>query len=831
MTAAVQRLFRPATGLPIETVLAPLCAALEENTGAVLVAEPGAGKTTVVPLALLDASWRGEGRIVMLEPRRLAARAAAARMAHLLGEEVGETVGLRVRMETRVSRRTRIEIITEGVFTRMILDDPELSGVACVIFDEFHERSLDGDLGLALALDAKGALREDLRILPMSATLDAAAVSRLLGDVPVITCPGRTFPVETHYLGRDPRKPVADQVASAVRKALLQESGSVLAFLPGQGEIRRAVDLLEGTLPRDTDLAPLYGALDPKAQAAAIRPAPEGRRKVVLASAIAQTSLTIEGVRVVVDSGLARVPVFEPATGLTRLETVKVSRASADQRRGRAGRTQPGVCYRLWDEGQTAALAAADRPEILEADLSRLVLDLASWGVSDPALLPFPDQPPAAAWAEAVALLKELDALEGNGRLSETGKRMMRIPLAPRLAHMLISAGEHGAGRLASEIAALLSEAGLGGRSSDLRNRLAEVRRSRDPRARAALGLATRWREAAGVTPGNASDQEAGRVLALAYPDRVAQSRDGRGGFRMANGRGASLEETDALAREPFLAIAEVQGTAARGRILLAAPIDRDEINTLFAGHIVTRTEVSCDSEGRVRAREVTRLGRLVLSETSAGTPDPDAVAAALIEYVRKRGVNRLAWTKAQAALRARVTTLRKLLGSEGATDWPDVSDEALGETLDTWLSPYLAGARNAADIDADVLGAALSGLLPQHRLSELDRLLPSHFDAPSGSRLPIDYDRDEGPALPVRVQELFGLDRHPAIGGGKVPLLLELLSPAHRPIQLTRDLPGFWRGSWAAVRSEMKGRYPKHPWPEDPTTAQATARAKPRGV
>uniref|UniRef100_UPI003BA85DE5 ATP-dependent helicase HrpB n=1 Tax=Stappia sp. TaxID=1870903 RepID=UPI003BA85DE5 len=831
MTSTGPRPARLETGLPIEGVLAPLCSALEKNTGAVLVAEPGAGKTTVVPMALLEASWRGDGRILMLEPRRLAARAAAARMARLLGEEVGETVGLRVRMETRVSRRTRIEIVTEGVFTRMILDDPELSGIACVIFDEFHERSLDGDLGLALALDTQGALREDLKILPMSATLDAAAVARLLGDVPVITCPGRTFPVETHYLGRDPRKPAADQVASAVRKALSQESGSVLAFLPGQGEIRRAADLLEGTLPRDTDLAPLYGALDPRAQAAAIRPALEGRRKVVLASAIAQTSLTIEGVRVVVDSGLARVPVFEPATGLTRLETVKVSRASADQRRGRAGRTEPGVCFRLWDEGQTAALAAADRPEILEADLSRLVLDLASWGVGDPTRLPFPDQPPAAAWAEAVALLKELDALDGNSLLSETGKRMMRIPLAPRLAHMLITAGDDDAGRLASEIAALLSEAGLGGRSSDLRNRLAEVRRSRDPRARAALGLAARWREVAGVAPGNATDQEAGRVLALAYPDRVAQSRDGRGGFRMANGRGASLEESDALAREPFLAIAEVQGTAARGRILLAAPIDRGEIDTLFAGHIVTRTEVSCDNEGRVRTREVTRLGKLVLSETSAGAPDPEAVASALVEHVRKRGIDRLAWTKAQLALRARVTTLRRLLGDEVATDWPDVSDEALGETLDDWLAPYLAGVRNASDIDAEVLGAALSGLLPQHRLSELDRLLPSHFDAPSGSRLPIDYDRDEGPALPIRVQELFGLDRHPAIAGGKVPLLLELLSPAHRPIQLTRDLPGFWRGSWAAVRSEMKGRYPKHPWPEDPASAQATARAKPRGT
>ncbi|WP_417772174.1 ATP-dependent helicase HrpB [Stappia sp.] len=818
------------SGLPIDAALPDLLATLEARNAAVLVAEPGAGKTTVVPLCLLDATWRGDNRIVLLEPRRLAARAAAARMASHLGEQVGGTIGLRVRMETRVSARTRIEIVTEGVFTRMILDDPELSGIACVIFDEFHERSLEGDLGLALALDSQGALRPDLRILPMSATLDAGAVSRLLGDAPVIACPGRTFPVETRYLGRDPQAHAADQMATAIRRALGEEAGSLLAFLPGQGEIRRCAERLEDRLPADTDLAPLFGAMDGKAQSAAIRPAAPGRRKVVLATAIAQTSLTIEGVRVVIDSGLARVPVYEPGTGLTRLETVRVSRASADQRRGRAGRTEPGICYRLWDEGQTAALAAADRPEILEADLSRLVLDLASWGVTDPSALGFLDPPPQAAWQEACSLLRDLDALDGNGHLTQTGQRMMRLPLAPRLAHMLIAAGEHDAGRLASEIAALLSETGLGGRSSDLRARLADFRRARDPRSKAAAGLAARWREMADIAPGSTGDEAAGRVLALAYPDRVAQAQDGRGGFRMANGRGARLEESDALAREPFLAIAEVQGTAARGRILLAAPIARSEIEELFDAHIENGTEVSCDGEGKVRARRITRLDRLVLAETADPSPAPEAVARALVAHVRKRGVDRLAWSKAQAALRARVTTLRALLGADDAAAWPDLSDTTLCGTLEDWLEPYLAGLRNAAEIDPEVLGSALAGLLPQYRLADLDRLLPTHFDAPSGSRVPIDYDRNEGPALPVRVQELFGLDRHPAIAGGKVPLLLELLSPAHRPIQLTRDLPGFWRGSWTAVRTEMKGRYPRHPWPEDPLTAPPTARAKPRG-
>jgi ATP-dependent helicase HrpB len=824
---------RPA--LPIDAVLGDLATALEANTRAVLVAEPGAGKTTVVPLALLDAPWRKEagndGRIILLEPRRLAARAAAQRMASLLGESVGETVGLRVRLETKVSAKTRIEVVTEGVFTRMILDDPELSGVAAVLFDEFHERSLDGDLGLALALDAQAALNEDLRLLIMSATIDAERISAHLDGAPVISCAGRSFPVETVYLGRDPRKGAADQGASAVRKALSEERGSVLVFLPGQGEIRRAVDLLSGHLPADTDLAPLYGALTGAEQSAAIRPAPKGRRKVVLATSIAQTSLTIEGVRVVIDSGLSRVPVYEPATGLTRLETVRVSRAAADQRRGRAGRMEPGLCYRLWDEPQTAALAADDRPAILEADLSRLALDLAAWGVSDPAALQFLDAPPAAAWSQAVTLLTSLGALDAGGLLTNEGKRMMQLALPPRLSHMLIAAGRAGYGGLAADIAALLSEQGLGGRDSDLRGRLSAFRRAKDPRAKAARALAARWREAAGVAAGDADPSACGPVLALAFPDRVAQAQDGRGGFRMANGRAARLEETHALAREPFLVLAEVQGTAARGRILLAAPISREEIETLFGERIVTETRVACDASGAVRARRIRRYEKLVLAEDIEPSPNPEAVAAALAEHLTKKGAGALNWSKAQRALRGRVLVLRKMLGDTGADDWPDLSDETLTATMDDWLAPYLAGIAKASEIDAACLGNALASLLPQHRMAELERLTPAQFAAPSGSRVAIDYARDEGPTLAIRVQELFGLDTHPAIAGGRVPLILELLSPAHRPIQITKDLPGFWRGSWAAVKSEMKGRYPKHPWPDDPVSAQATARAKPRGM
>lgn len=813
------------TALPIDGVLPALLTALDQGPNAVLVAEPGAGKTTRVPLALLNADWRGDRKILVLEPRRLAARAAARRMASELGEKPGETVGYRVRMETRVSAKTRIEVITEGVFTRLILDDPELTGVAAILFDEFHERSLDGDLGLALALDVQAALRDDLRLLPMSATLDAAGMSRLLGDAPVIESKGRSFPVETRYLGRAPQERIEPQMVRAIRQAVAEETGSVLVFLPGQGEIRRTAEMLDGKLPANCLVAPLYGGLEAKAQDAAIRPAPQGQRKIVLSSAIAQTSLTIEGVRVVIDSGLARVPRYEPQTGLTRLETVRVSRASADQRRGRAGRTEPGVCYRLWDEAQTAALPQAESPEILEADLTGLVLDLAAWGTFDPADLTFADPPPQAAWTEAKSLLQDLHALDGTGRLTEDGKALAKLPLHPRLAHMVIEGAARGLGHTAALIALLLSEPGLGGRDPDLRARLQNLRNDKSQRAKDGRQLAERWLKQAGGAGKDYDPESAGLLLAFAYPDRVAQQRGQTGRFRLANGRGAELEPAHGLAREPFLTIADIQGKAASGRIQLCAPISMDEIEELYAADITEEDEVQLTGDGTLKARRVRRYRSVELKSRQIQSADPDAVERALITETRRRGVARLPWSNDQKRLKKRVAYARE----NGAGDLPDLTDAALTESLEAWLQPYLAGCTSLGAIDAALLGNALAALLPYDASARLDTLAPSHFTAPTGSKVPIDYGAAAGPTLSIRVQELFGLNDHPSVCDGRLPLILELLSPAQRPIQITKDLPGFWAGSWSDVKADMKGRYPKHPWPDDPTVAEATRRAKPR--
>jgi len=813
---------RPNDPLPIDEALPRLTAALTAGPMAVLVAPPGAGKTTRVPLALLDAPWRRDGKIILLEPRRLAARAAARRMAASLGEEVGETVGYRVRLDSKVSKKTRIEVVTEGVFTRTILADPELTGIAAVLFDEFHERSLDGDLGLALALDAS-ALRDDLRLLVMSATIDGAGVARLLHGAPVVESQGRAFPVETRYVERDPAQRLEDQMASTVLAALRTDSGSVLVFLPGQAEISRTAERLAGRLPADTDLAPLYGQLSPAEQDRAVQPAPAGRRKIVLATSIAETSLTIEGVRIVVDSGYRRVPAYEPATGLTRLETVRVSRAGADQRRGRAGRTEPGVCYRLWNEGQTSALAAFDTPEILESDLSGLALDLASWGVADPGRLSFLDPPPRPAWAEAVTLLKELEALTEDGRITAEGEALARLPLHPRLAHMVHRAAEEGEAMTASLLAVLVTERGLGGQSVDLAHRLSGFRSDRSKRAEEARHLAGRWASAAGAKDRSVSG-EAGRHLARAYPDRVAQQAGGRGRYRLANGRGAGLEASDPLAASPFLVVTDITGSAANGRIRAAAAIDLETIEELFAARIATETTLAWDAGSRsVRARRVRRLDALKLDDDPVAIDDPEKAAALLAEHVT---IADLPWSREQKALRARSTFLAGALGDP----WPDLSDTALSADRD-WLVPFITGRTALSAITAQDLSAALDMALPWSQRAEIDRLLPSHFAAPSGSSAPIDYEAENGPALEIRVQELFGLDRHPAVGGGKIPLLLVLLSPAHRPIQITRDLPAFWRGSWKEVAKDLKGRYPRHFWPDDPVAAQATNRAKPRGT
>ncbi|WP_426030621.1 ATP-dependent helicase HrpB [Caulobacter sp. DWP3-1-3b2] len=816
--------------LPIHEALPALKSALARREAAVLVAPPGAGKTTVVPLALADEPWVAGRKIVMLEPRRLAARAAAARMAQSLGEAVGETVGFRVRLQSKVSARTRIEVVTEGVFTRMILDDPGLDGVAAVIFDEFHERSLDADLGLALARDAQGLVREDLKILVMSATLDGARISALLGEAPIVESQGRMFPVETRYLGRDERPQASgmrfeERVTRAVERALAEEAGSVLVFLPGQGEIRRVETLLRERLRRpEVDIAPLYGALDPAEQDRAVSPTAPGRRKVVLATSIAETSLTIEGVRVVIDSGLSRVPRFDPSSGLTRLETVRVSRAAADQRRGRAGRTEPGVCYRLWDEPETRALPAFARPEILEADLSSLALNLARWGARDASALAFLDAPPAAAFNEARILLGRLQALDGQGGLTAHGRALADMPLAPRLAHMVVRAAASGQAQRGAEIAAVLSEHGLGGRDVDLRHRLENFGRDRSPRAKDARTLSERWARSAG-RPSGAVKLDDALLLAEAYPERVARARGKIGEFQLAGGRGVYLEPTDALARETWLAVGELGGGEARDRILLAAPLEEAALREAFADRLTAEDRLESSPGGKLRAKRLLRLGKLVVEERWLDKVDPALVAKALLDRVGREGLAAVPLGEAAEGLRRRTAFLRAF----DPETWPDLSDAALLARLAEWLEPLLAGRSSLAALSDGILADALRGLIPWEAQRKLDVLAPTRFTAPTGSSFAIDYGADGGPRVDVRVQELFGLTAHPTVAG--VPLVLALLSPGHKPIQITRDLPGFWKGSWREVRGEMRGRYPRHVWPEDPAAAAPTTRAKPRGT
>jgi ATP-dependent helicase HrpB len=821
--------------LPIDEVLDDLRAALAARSCAVLVAPPGAGKTTRVPLALLDAPWLEGRKILVLEPRRIAARGAAERMAKTLGDRVGGTIGLRARMVSKSGPATRVEVVTEGVFTRMILDDPALEGIGAVLFDEFHERSLDADLGLALALDAQKALRADLRLVVMSATLDGARVASLLGDAPVIESAGRAFPVETRHLSRDPSRRIEDQVTDAIGRALRAEAGSLLVFLPGQGEIKRVAERLADSLADPAIIvAPLYGAMEPSAQDRAVEPAPPGARKIVLATSIAETSLTIEGVRVVIDCGLQRVPRYEPDAGVTRLETVRVSRASADQRRGRAGRTEPGVCYRIWDEPQTASLKPFTDPEIRSADLSGLLLDLAEWGVTDPNSLSWLDPPAAAAVAAAREELQAIGALDAGGRITPAGRRVRALPLPPRLARMVIAAGS----LRAAEIAAVLVERGLGGNDPDLDHRLGQFRRDRSRRSDDMRRLAAGWARAATVRENgvrehdaraDGGDEPVAAVLALAYPDRIAKARGAAGQFLLANGRGAFVDPGDGLAQAAYLVVADMQGTAASTRILLAARASESDVLAMAGDRIVERDEVSFDAEaGAVRGRRVRRLDAIVLSsEARAVKPSPET--AALLARGAAAVLDRLPWSKAQLQLRHRIQFLKAAEGEAGA--WPDMSDQALAETAVTWLAPFLTGLTKLSEIDAGRLDQALDALIPWNLKRSLETEAPTHFEAPTGNRHPIDYDGPGAPALSIRVQELYGMTQHPAIARGRLPLTLNLLSPAHRPIQITRDLPGFWAGSWSAVKSDMKGRYPRHLWPDDPAQAAPTARAKPRGT
>ena len=815
--------------------------ALHATSGGVLQAAPGAGKTTRVPLALLDEPWLGHSRIVMLEPRRLAARSAARWMAISLGEDVGETIGYRVRLDTRVGRNTRVEVVTEGVLTRMVQDDPTLDGIGLLIFDEFHERSIHADLGLALALHAQQLVRPDLRILVMSATLDVVPVARLLADAPVIVSQGREFPVETRYdesrVERRDSRWIESRVVSTIQRALRDDNGGILVFLPGAGEIRRVEDMLAQQMSdQRVIVTPLHGNLSADAQDRAVMDAPAGMRKVVLATSIAETSLTIRDVRVVVDSGLARVPRFSPRTGMTRLETLRVSAASAEQRRGRAGRVAPGVCYRLWTALEQEQLLPRATPEILEADLAPLALELAAAGVDDPLELKWLDPPPAAALGQARELLLELEAIDEQTRITQHGQEMSRIALHPRLAHMLLRADRLGEGATACRLAALLGERdvlrGGGPRLEiDVRTRLDAIARGGgDPRAdqsavRRVRAEADQLARQLRISGTGASD-DAGLLIAFAYPDRIAQRRGStRGRFVMRNGRGAAFEPSDSLGGEEFLAIAAVDDRQPESHVFLAAPLTRDAIETHFADQIAEERLVEWDDRTQsVVARRRERLGALVLHDEPLRDVDPAEAAHVLATALTAAGVDALPWSDSARRLRERLAFLH-----HADPSWPDVSDAALAQSIDSWLAPRLLGLRRREEVARLDLGTALLEPLGWNQRAALDELAPTHVTVPSGSRVPIDYSNPESPVLAVRLQEMFGASDTPRIAGGRVPLTLHLLSPAQRPLQVTRDLAGFWRTSYFDVKKEMRGRYPKHHWPDDPLAATPTSRAKKR--
>ncbi|MBF0167135.1 MAG: ATP-dependent helicase HrpB [Alphaproteobacteria bacterium] len=826
-----------APALPIDACLPDLSKALAGTSAVVLEAPPGAGKSTRVPLALLDQPWLSGNRILMLEPRRLAARAVASRMSATLGEAVGGTVGYRVRLESKLSARTRIEVVTEGILTRRMQTDPDLVGVGLVIFDEFHERSLDADLGLALCLEAQAALRPDLKILVMSATLDGERIAGLLKGAPVVRSEGRLFAVETRYLERPMKERFEDEMARLIRRALAEEGeGDALAFLPGEAEIKRVAERLGDV---GAEVMPLYGALPIEAQDRALAPSPPGRRKLVLATTIAETSLTIEGVRIVIDGGLKRASRFDPASGMGRLETVRVSRASATQRQGRAGRLGPGVCYRLWLEPEDRALAPFDLPEMLEADLAPLALALAEWGVNDPATLSWLDSPPAAAYAQAVSLLKSLEALDGQGRITALGRAMARLPVHPRLAHMICRGREMGEGGTACLLAALMSERDIlsGGRDADLRLRLdlASDRKAAAPPGfhlhRGAVqrvrDMAAQLRRSAGVEGAEVNADSCGRLVALAYPDRIAQRRGGRGLYRLSGGRGGKLNEEDPLAGSDFLAVAHLDGAGADGRIFLAAPLALAELEQAFEREMEESAFVEWDArEEAVKARRQKRLGQLVLSDKPLPDPEPSLVVAALIEGIRRMGLVVLPWSKEASRFRSR---LRFIARHRPGEDWPDASDEGLLGNLENWLAPYLAGMTRRPELAKLDLLEALKAQLPWEMQRRLDQQAPERIEVPSGNAHAVDYGDGEAPLLAVKLQEMFGAEEGPSVLEGQVPITLHLLSPSQRPLAVTQDLKSFWANAYPSVKGEMRGRYPRHPWPDDPLTAPATARTKKR--
>ncbi len=844
------------TSHPIDAVLPDLLAALRDEPRALLIAPPGAGKTTRVAPALLTEPWCA-GQILLLVPRRLAARAAAEFMARELGEQPGATIGYATRLDARVGKTSRVIVMTHGVFLARLQADPELAQVSAVLFDEVHERSLDSDLALALTLDAAGALRHDLRILAMSATLDGERFARLLGHPPLIESEGRSFPLTLLHIGRDATAKIEPQMAAAIRRALAEHSGSLLAFLPGVAEIERTATAL-GDLPPGIVLHRLHGQIEPAVQRAALAPPAPGTRKLVLASAIAETSVTLDDVAIVVDSGLARRPRYDRGAGLTRLVTERASRAAATQRAGRAARQRPGVAIRLWEEAANAALPAHDPPEIAEADLSSLLLACLMWGEADPTKLPFLDPPSAAGLAEARERLLKLGAIDDSSALTPHGKAIANLPLDPRLAHMLIVASARGFGDTGAEVAALLAERGLGGNDTDLELRWRRWQGDRSPRATTARRMAEGWssriplpdregrlgasragvgsEQSEPVRPSNRlaahaptpSPSLAGRgvatAVALAFPDRVSRRRDPSGEhYASIGGRGFRLDTASPLARSEWLAVAEVAGVAAGARILSAVAIDQTEVEALFADRISRFSDVRFDpATNAISATVGRRLGALRLSSGSDPAPPAEAIAAALLEAVRKHGLVLLPWPDSATALRTRAAFAR-----DYDATITDVSDGALLAHLDDWLPTLLTGKRRLDDVNCGQLRAVLDSFLGWDASRSVDKLAPEAFASPAGTTHAIDYTAPGGPTVELRPQALYGLAIHPTVACGRIPLILSLTSPAHRPIQTTRDLPAFWAGSWREVAKEMRGRYPRHEWPDDPTTATPSLRTK----
>ena len=833
--------------LPIDDILPALCASLERTPNAVIQAAPGAGKTTRIPLRLLDSPWRNGGKIIILEPRRLATRAAARRMAQTLDEPVGKTVGYRIQLDNKTGPETVIEVVTEGILTSRLQRDPSLEGVAAVIFDEFHERNLQADLGLALCLDCQAGLREELRILVMSATLDVGPIAELMGDVPVIVSAGRAFPVETRYLGKPPADRFRDSfcpaASSAVKKALRDETGSILVFLPGEGEIRRVENLLnDSSLPDDVDLLPLYGALPQNQQDEAISPPPAGRRKIVLATAIAETSLTIEGIRVVVDCGQSRKPKFDPQSGMTRLFTEPVSLASATQRQGRAGRLEPGICYRLWDKAGEGAFRQFSQPEILDADLAPLALDLANWGIHDPGALNWLTPPPKAPLDQGQDLLRLLQAIDDQGRITAHGREMAKLPMHPRLAHMVIEGGKSGWAYIACNVAALLTDRDIAQRDGrnpvavDLTLRVSALKGKQTSLSinhnafNRTRTLAKQWLRRAPKKIHHdqgldlTSNEQIGALVALAYPDRIAERRPGGDSrYRLSNGKGAVLPPEDALRDAPYLAIAVVTGSTRDARIRIAASVSAATIEHLFENEIQEEETAIWDRQSRsVVARRQKRLNALVLKDTPAKNIPGDQIACALVEGIRDIGLDCLPWSQEATGWRQRVLCFRQATGNG-----PDLSDSNLFETLEEWLRPYLAGLSRVQHLKSLDMLAILKAQLDWASIQAMDKQVPSHFTVPSGSSIRIDYTDLTAPVLPVKLQEMFGATETPSIIDGAIALSIHLLSPAGRTLQITQDLQAFWRNAYPQVKAEMKGRYPKHPWPDNPLTAVPTRHTK----